>query len=30
MDIDAARSQVVDFLAPRLGIDTGALLTQPG
>jgi AcrR family transcriptional regulator len=29
MDIDAARAQVADFLAPQLGIDPAALLTQP-
>jgi AcrR family transcriptional regulator len=28
MDIDAARAQVADFLAPQLGIDAGALLTE--
>jgi AcrR family transcriptional regulator len=29
MDIDAARAQVADFIAPQLGIDPAALLTQP-
>lgn len=29
MDIDAARAQVADFIAPQLGIDAAALLTQP-
>lgn len=29
MDIDAARAQVADFIAPQLGIDPSALLTQP-
>jgi AcrR family transcriptional regulator len=29
MDIDAARAQVADFLAPQLGIDAAALLAQP-
>lgn len=29
MDIDAARAQVADFLAPQLGIDAAVLLTQP-
>ena len=29
MDIDAARAQVADFLAPQLGIAAAALLTQP-
>jgi AcrR family transcriptional regulator len=29
MEIDAARAQVADFLAPQLGIDPAALLTQP-
>ena len=29
MDIDAARAQVADFVAPQLGIDRAALLTQP-
>jgi AcrR family transcriptional regulator len=29
MDIDAARAQVADFLAPQLGIEPAALLVQP-
>ena len=29
MEIDAARAEVADFLAPQLGIDPAALLTQP-
>jgi AcrR family transcriptional regulator len=29
MDIDAARAQVADFVAPQLGIDAGALLAEP-
>ena len=29
MDIDVARAQVADSLAPQLGIDASALLTQP-
>lgn len=29
MDIDAARAQVADFIAPQLGIDPAALLTRP-
>jgi AcrR family transcriptional regulator len=28
MDIDAARAQVADYLAPKLGIDASALLTE--
>ena len=28
MDIDAARAQVADFVAPQLGIDPAALRTQ--
>ncbi len=29
MDIDAARAQVADFVAPQLGLDPAALLTTP-
>ncbi|HEX4306056.1 MAG TPA: TetR/AcrR family transcriptional regulator [Solirubrobacterales bacterium] len=29
MDIDAARAQVADFIAPQLGVDPAALLVQP-
>jgi AcrR family transcriptional regulator len=29
MDIDAARAQVADFVAPQLGLDPAALLTAP-
>jgi AcrR family transcriptional regulator len=29
MDIDAARAQVADFVAPQLGLDPSALLTTP-